>query len=307
LGIETSGVSYAWEKDGKALANLKTATVQVSEKGIYRLRYGRRDCSVLSNAIQIYNKNVSSNISPLDTTFCLNGSVDLKTINDADAKYQWLKDGKEISAATTSLLKVSEIGKYQLLVKKFDCNTPSAEANVKQKPMATAILTGDKSINFGDSTKISVALSSDSPWTVKLSDNKTYSAIKTPLEITVKPITTTTYSLAEVKNICGVGTVSGTAKIDIIILGTENETGVNVEIFPIPTSEICHWKIVCDKPSATKLVIFDVSGKREIEQNFTDKLQTREGSLDIKALQAGTYILKIEIGDKILTRKIVKY
>ena len=75
--------------------------------------------------------------------------------------------------------------------------------------------------------------------------------------MSVKPLSTTTYSSSEVKNICGMGTVSGSAKIEIIILWAEEEKELNVEVFPVPSSEICHWKIKTPQATTTSVLMYD--------------------------------------------------
>jgi len=79
--------------------------------------------------------------------------------------------------------------------------------------ISTATLTGDKKVALDEETKLSINLTSHAPWTFKMSDGKEYTATKSPFEVSVKLLSTTTYSVMEVKNICGTGTVSGTAKL----------------------------------------------------------------------------------------------
>lgn len=162
-------------------------------------------------------------------------------------------------------------------------------------------------IDYDKETKLSVNLSSYAPWTFKLSDGKEYTATKSPFEIAVKPLSTTTYNLLEVKNICGTGTVSGTAKIEIIILSAEEEKELHVEVFPVPSSEICNWKIQTPEISTASVVLYDVSGVTQYTHTPNTRSQTHEGIIDLSTLKAGTYFLKLQAGEKSVTRKVVKY
>ncbi len=160
---------------------------------------------------------------------------------------------------------------------------------------------------FKVKTKLSINLTSHALWTFKLSDGKEYTATKSPFEISVKPLSTTTYSLSEVKNICGTGTVSGSAKIEIIILSAEEEKELNVEVYPVPSSEICHWKI--ETPQATNAFVqmCDVLGVIQYSQVSATRTQTHEGTIDLSNMKAGTYFLKLQAGEKSVVRKVVKF
>ena len=301
------GINYTWEKDGKATTLANTSEVKAQEKGLYRVQFSRGNCVSYSNTVKLNNKDIPTSVSPLDTTFCANGIVELKAQNVANTIYQWEKDEKAIASATNIILKTGEAGKYRLLVKKEDCSVYSKTINVAQKPATTAEISGDKIINYADSSKISLKFTSDSPWTFKLSDGKEYTTTKSPFEVSVKPQFTTIYSVKEVKNICGVGTATGTAKVEVIILSVEEEKGINLEIFPMPASEICNWKIQTDKPTTAQLTLMDVRGIINLEQSSPTRSQNHSGILDLSTIKSGTYFLKIDVGDKTITRKIIKY
>jgi hypothetical protein len=303
----TQSIIYGWEKDNKASILANNAEVKAQEKGLYRVLFKRENCSSYSNIVKLNHKDIPTAVSPLDTSFCANGTIELKGQNVANTVYQWEKDENPIVSATTSNLKIAEIGKYRVLVKKDGCEVYSKVANIAQKPATTALITGDKIINYADSSKVSIAFTSDAPWAFKFSDGKEYIATKSPFEVSVKPQFTTTYSLLEVKNICGIGTVSGTAKIEVIILSAEEEKEFNIEVFPVPSSEMCNWKIQTTLPTIASVVLYDVLGIVQHSQTSTTRKQIHEGIIDLTNLKIGTYYLKLQVGDKSVTRKVIKY
>ena len=160
---------------------------------------------------------------------------------------------------------------------------------------------------FKVKTKLSINLTSHAPWTFKLSDGKEYTATKSPFEVSVKPLSTTTYSLSEVKNICGTGTVSGSAKIEIFVLSSEEEKELNVEVFPVPSSEICHWKIETPQATTAFVLMYDVLGVTQYSQASSTRTQSHEGIIDLTNMKSGTYFLKLQAGEKSVVRKVVKY
>lgn len=82
---------------------------------------------------------------------------------------------------------------------------------------------------------------------------------------------------------------------------------MNVEVFPVPSSEVCNWKIQTTLPTIASVVLYNVSGITQHSQTSTTRKQIHEGIIDLTNLKAGTYYLKLQVGDKSVTRKVVKY
>jgi len=90
----------------------------------------------------------------------------------------------------------------------------SSPFTIKIKPTAT--LSGNATVNFGESAVLAVALTGEGPWSLVLSDGTTLTTEISPTQVTVKPSQTTAYQLASVRNACGEGTGSGTASVTVI-------------------------------------------------------------------------------------------
>lgn len=91
---------------------------------------------------------------------------------------------------------------------------PSAAFAVR--PLPTAVLSGNSTINVGESASLSVAFTGDAPWTYRLTDGTTGTATISPVGITVNPALSTTYILQSVNNECGVGAVSGSVRVTVL-------------------------------------------------------------------------------------------
>ena len=102
----------------------------------------------------------------------------------------------------------------------------SAAFRIYTKP--TAALSGNAAINVGDSTALNIAFTGNSPWTYTFTNTNTGTTSVSPLVGIVKPSVTTTYTLATVSNICGTGTVSGSATVKVIPRITVNTALGNV-------------------------------------------------------------------------------
>jgi hypothetical protein len=299
--------SFQWQKDGIDFS--KEQYIENVQKGTYSVTIKQGKCSVTTNPITIDYKKISREITPKDSaSFCSNGSfVELSSAEDATYKYTWAKDKKAIPNQTKSSIKASESGVYQTQIESGDCATLSYPVKVYQKIiLPTAIISGGKEIIAGDSTRIKIDLTSSAPWTIKLTNNQTFTAEKTPFEFNVKPTQTTVYELASIKNGCGDGTVNGKAEIKIIILGNEEIEGAKINLFPIPTQSTCQLTVEMALPEKLEWQLFSSNGKLLSKAEKTKIVPFFSQNIDLESLPSGTYLLKIIVGNKIVTRKIIK-
>lgn len=104
--------------------------------------------------------------------------------------------------------------------------TPSAVFMMLKRP--TAALTGDTTIGVGGSATLSLFFSGNGPWTYTFTNTNTGTTSSNPLRGIVQPTVTTTYALQSVSNICGTGTVSGSAKVTVIPRITTDFTAATI-------------------------------------------------------------------------------
>jgi Secretion system C-terminal sorting domain len=282
----------------------------ITQPGTYKLKVTNGKCEGTSPDFTLKVDKIPTSITPSDSvTFCAGKTVELKASTEAGLSYIWERNGSVISQANQANYTANADGLYKATLLRGACwgITPSVKLKSLANIIPTATLTGDKKIDYDTETKLFINLTSHAPWTFKLSDGKEYTATKSPFEISVKPLYTTTYSVTEVKNICGTGTVSGSAKIEIIILWAEEEKELKVEVFPMPSSEICHWKIETPQATNASVLMYDVLGVTQFSQSSSTRTQTHEGTIDLTNIKAGTYFLKLQAGEKSVVRKVVKF
>jgi hypothetical protein len=93
--------------------------------------------------------------------------------------------------------------------------TTNSSAIITVCNVSTAILSGSQTIVSGGTANLSVAFTGPSPWNLNFNGQSYTNITTSPLIISVTPTTTTTYNLTSVSNVCGTGTVSGTATVTI--------------------------------------------------------------------------------------------
>lgn len=315
---DTTKVSYQWQKDGKdypqgngsfTIFNYNGVALSTKEAGIYSLKMQQNKCQGTSQNISVKIDNVPNTINYADSVlFCQTQTVNLKTTEDATLSYLWERDGGFIKDAVKANLEIKEAGIYRSLNRKGACwnYTPKVRAKVLTNILPTAILTGDKEINYADTVKVSIAFTSHAPWTFKLSDGKEYTATKSPFEVSLRPQFSTNYTLTEVKNVCGAGTVSGTANIKVLVLSSELEQGVDLNVFPVPSTGDVNIQLVLDKPESMEWTLNNIFGNVLASELQANKSSKHESSVSLKSLPEGIYFLRIQLGERSLIRKIIK-
>lgn len=303
---------YQWFKDGVKIEGAVGPELKTYEKGSYIVEAKYGACSTKSAPIQV-DKTTSLEsanlLSVKDSIFaCPNTFVKITSnLDGVSAKLQWLKNGSIINGQNGFELSTKEVGRYSLKITDSECITESNPVVFSHKIIPpTAVISGGKDINFGDSTQIKVDFTSSAPWTFKMTNNQEFTTERNPFQFGVKPQQTTVYELASVKNNCGEGTVSGKAEVKIIILGNEEIAGAKVSLYPIPAQSNCRLSVETVFPERLQWQLYTADGKL-ISKTESQKLSNNyQESLSLQELSNGTYLLKIIIGNKILTRKIIK-
>lgn len=176
------------------------------------------------------------------------------------------------------------------------------------RSLASASLIGTQSIYEGSPASLTVALGGDGPWTITYADSlRSYSATSaiSPLVTEARPTRTTTYRLTAVTNSCGTGAVSGAAVVTVLpLLATDdNPLDPLVKAYPVPTGATL--TIELDLALLRDPAVFSLTDSRgrTILQTTT---RNRRTDLDLSNQSSGMYILRIQVGEKQTTRKVVK-
>jgi len=196
---------------------------------------------------------------------------------------------------------------------KIPVNGTISSTRLIVRPLATATLTGSQNLYEGQPASLTVTFTGDGPWrfayrdsTTTLGTIKTVTANTNPYVFETRPSQTTSYYLTSVSNDCGVGPkVSGVAVVSVLNpLGIEDQSLADaLEIYPVPATTTLTIRInglSASQPAFLELT--DLSGRTFIRQ------ETRQATsvLMLDQHPAGTYILRIQVGDRTASKRIVK-
>jgi hypothetical protein len=113
-----AGYAYQWKKDGANIAGATGASYTATAAGSYVVAITSGGSTVVSAAVVVtVTTSLTATITVSgSTTVPAGGSVMLYANTGSGYVYQWKKDGVAISGATTSSLKVTASGSYQVKI-----------------------------------------------------------------------------------------------------------------------------------------------------------------------------------------------
>ncbi len=239
-------------------------------------------------------------------TFCQNSETAALTAIGTNLK--WYTGELDIKPFLNIIPPTGNVGILSYFVSQsnsYGCESKKAKINVTIIPLATATISGDASLLNGDSTLLKVNLTGELPAELKLSDGRSFIANQTPFMIEVRPSKSTTYTLKEIKNSCGVGFINGSAKITILEpLAAEEPVENIVNIFPNPTSEQFVVEFFKTTPKNAGISITDING-RIMQERKLKGIGKQEEIFDINQYSSGIYLIKSFFDDKTIIKKIV--
>jgi hypothetical protein len=126
--------------------------------------------------------------------------------------------GITASSPTAGTATVNVAGVYSVTVTNTATGlTSTTTTTVYSNTVApTATLAGSQTITSGQAATLTATLTGSGLWRLTLTNGLTFSTIaSSPFAFTVLPMATTTYTLASVTDLCGTGSVSGSAVVTV--------------------------------------------------------------------------------------------
>jgi len=160
--------------------------------------------------------------------------------------------------------KVEDYSFYVTQTGSNGCESPKEEIKIHIKALPSATISGNSTIDLGQTATVNIKFTGDGPWIYALSNGLTDTTDQANHQVQVKPSTTTSYLLAEVSNACGKGTINGLAVVTVKV-PTINSGSPSV-------SEVCAGKAFT--------VPFQQSG--DFPAGNTFKLQVSKENTDAK-------------------------
>ncbi|MBK0401668.1 T9SS type A sorting domain-containing protein [Adhaeribacter sp. BT258] len=151
----TPGITYAWFKNGTAIAGATTATYTASTAGSYTVQAVLGACTSAASAATTVTVDPLAATPTITaggaTTFCTGGSVVLTAASTTTGvTYQWYENGTAITGATNATYTATTSGSYTVIANATPCSSAASTATVVtvNTPAATPTVTAGGPTTF---------------------------------------------------------------------------------------------------------------------------------------------------------------
>ena len=179
------------------------------------------------------------------------------------------------------------------------CESPKEEIKIHIKSLPSATLSGNSTIDLGQSATINIKFTGDGPWKYVLSNGDTATTDQADHQVTVKPSTTTSYLITEVSNACGKGIPIGgalvTVKIPTINSGSPSVSEVcagkpfNVpfqQSGDFPEGNTFKLQVATENTDAKFYTIASTATANSVSATFPDT--TKGGTFFVRVISSGS-------------------
>jgi hypothetical protein len=218
----TNGI-LNWYKTNDAGENPSATapTPSTAEGGTTSFYVGQTLEGCISDRAKI---DVKINTTPKPTTttrlaYCQNETAPVLDATGSVLKWYREADGIEWQGVpfTPFTEKVQDYSFYVTQTGTNGCESPKEEIKIHIKSLPSATLSGNSTIDLGQTATINIKFTGDGPWIYALSSGETDTTDQANHQVQVKPITTTSYLMTEVSNACGKGLPIGSAVVTVKI------------------------------------------------------------------------------------------
>lgn len=217
--VNLSPTRYDWYKDGVFYQSNTYGSLYTTQSGTYSFSatYGT-SCTGRSNTYRFVAgaQPAPTIVATSSTQRCADNAV--KLTNSTGNFTYWKRDGTRIPFSTNYYADYypTQSGRYTAVYEQEGCYSESNPIDVVIGEPVTARLTGNAVVAAGQAGTLTVGFTGVAPWSLTLSTGQIVRAItQNPYSLTLAPAATTDYTLRSVRNQCGVGQASGSARITI--------------------------------------------------------------------------------------------
>jgi hypothetical protein len=280
----------------------------ITKPGTYTYTLTQGTCSA-EKSITVQAVDVPRAIAPNVVTLTACPTTPLSFgVQAQNAKYTWTYNGNTFANNKTQNIKTNARGTFTAWIEKDGCARQSNLVKTADKidPPKAQLIGLDRVVK-GSSAELSVVLRGEAPWTVTLNDGTKFVTSKSNYRFKVRPTKTTTYELASVQNNCGVGLVSGKAKVNVFSTAGTEATNLQVGISPNPVEDYFDLDITLqDGEQQIDYQIYNNSNHL-IEAGRSDgSTQALQKKINFSNMPAGTYLLRVQVGEEVVVKRILK-
>ena len=331
--VDITATNPQWEPNNTTLANVRCDMLKyrASDETVALATHGRG-----AYTAKINQPTCANAIAEAKTTIC-NGTTVLLTATCAIGVVKWFDaTGTTVlftgSAFSTPILLANAAYKVRCEVE--NCSIVFTDVTVIVIPVLVAPVALEANTKLGTSTSLTATCISGIPnWysastggvslgsvTFKTPELEANTSYYVACESGGKPncVSSRTHQVVRVQIANSVVLLplpeaNIAKKIEVKIVNarlvnenTVDDSDVKVDVFPNPTTGLFNWKLQSKEVTDFNLSLLNIVGKEQLNQNSHSPSQVHEGTIDLSKFNTGTYILKFNVAEKIITKKIIK-
>lgn len=298
-------------------SNVSSGSIFVLAPSYFRNKLNVYDLVIEGSSPEDYSLPISVEVKPrpaapeadTEVSYCFNTqAVPLKATG---SKIKWYFGQADFSSLDELIPRTTQTGVFYYYVSQtneFGCESNRKEVQVNIKEPATAAISGNNTIKFGDKAELAIKLNGDSPWNFELSDGQKFESNESEIFPEVQPSETKTYTIRKAENPCGEVFLTGSARIVVLQpLASSEEWVDEVKVYPNPVVNLFNLRIsdpkFTNKPFDLSLI--DMLG-REIVR-FKNQRTKTNGLISLKLpdIASGIYILNLKVDEYSVSKRVV--
>ena len=305
---DANDVNISINRNGLFDSNFE-GSAKINKPGIYTVSGQIVNCDISSETVTVNFKEPNYSFTPAKSTveLCSTGFDSASFYLSGDISNLRWYENNELLSENGNNLNVKRAGSYHATFQHGKCiyETPTKNIIISNAP--TASISGDTVLNFNESATLKFNFTSNPPYSVKLTNGESFVTDSNPYFYSTAPLTSSTsYAIGSVENDCGIGTGSGQANIEILILSSEPSGALNLQVYPNPNTQFINVAYQLKKPGTANLILTDLNGKT-ISNNSWEFISQLNEKMDVSNLSSGTYLVLLNADGQVYQRKIVKY
>jgi hypothetical protein len=298
-------------------SNVSSGVIFVLAPSYFSNKSNVYDLVIEGSSVEDYSLPVSVEVNPKpstpqsndDVSYCFDTSAAPLKANGSNIK--WYFGQTDLTPARQLIPKTTQTGVFYFYVtqtNEFGCESARKEIQVKVKEPATAAISGNNTIKFGDRVALAIKLSGDAPWNFELSDGQKFETPEPEIFPEVQPSETKTYTIRNALNACGEVFLTGSAKIVVLQpLAISEEWAEEVKVFPNPAIDLFQIQLTDIKfvGKPFDLSLTDMLGRKLIHRKSQKTGANEALTIEVVNVPAGVYVLKLQTGKYIVSKRIV--
>ncbi len=234
-------------------------------------------------------------IGPSDTAFCTGSSLQLGVMANPDLSYMWS------NGDMTSMINVSMGGIYFLTT--LDTNNCSNSDTIDVQELDVPVSSFTVDTTTCPEYQFTDASPDATDWIWSFGDGGAGSNQQDPVyDYTNAGNGSYTITLIA-SNICGSNTSSQTLEVNCVV-GVDAELEWDMTVYPNPTQGLFRVA-VGQLDEAAALEIYDLAGRMVWNQFIEDPASTVNVEVDLQQQAAGTYMVRLRVGNQSVTRRVI--